>query len=152
MEAAALTLRLFTVEDLDATVRMWIETKRVAYPYLPLEQGYTFDDNRNFFADHIVPRCEIWLALDGDSIRGFLALDDSYIDRLYVAVDRQRRGVGEVLLTQARERSPDRLWLHTHQKNTQARAFYEKHDFRAAKFGISPAPESEPDVEYRWQP
>ena len=41
---------------------------------------------------------------------------------------------------------------HTHQQHAQARAFCEKHGFRAVKFGISPPPESEPDVEYHWTP
>src|SRR5687767_7326134 len=48
--------------------------------------------------------------------------------------------------------SPDGLALHTHQENHAARAFYEKHGFRAVKFGISPPPENAPDVEYHWRP
>jgi hypothetical protein len=32
-----------------------------------------------------------------------------------------------------------------------ARAFYEWHGFSVVAFGVSPAPESERDVEYRWQ-
>ena len=47
---------------------------------------------------------------------------------------------------------PDGLELHTHQENVIACAFYEKHGFRAVKFGISPSPESVPDVEYHWRP
>ncbi len=30
-------------------------------------------------------------------------------------------------------------------------AFYEKNGFIAEKYGISPPPESEPDVEYHWR-
>jgi hypothetical protein len=40
--------------------------------------------------------------------------------------------------------------LYTLQINTNARAFYERNGFRALKFGLSPPPESEPDVEYHW--
>ena len=32
-----------------------------------------------------------------------------------------------------------------------ALSFYEKNDFVAEKFGVSPEPESEPDVEYHWR-
>ena len=32
-----------------------------------------------------------------------------------------------------------------------SRAFYEKYGFTAEKFGVSPPPESEPDVEYHWR-
>jgi ribosomal protein S18 acetylase RimI-like enzyme len=38
--------------------------------------------------------------------------------------------------------------LFTFQRNKAARSFYEKFGFRPVAFGISPAPESEPDVEY----
>ena len=60
--------------------------------------------------------------------------------------------MGTALIERARALAPDRLSLHTHQKNDKARAFYEKHGFRAVRFGVSPAPESEPDVEYEWRP
>jgi hypothetical protein len=43
------------------------------------------------------------------------------------------------------------LELHTHQENHAARQLYEKHGFRAVKFGLSPPPEGAPDVEYHWR-
>jgi ribosomal protein S18 acetylase RimI-like enzyme len=67
-----------------------------------------------------------------------------------VAPDTQRRGVGSALITHAMRLSPTGLALHTHQQNSSARRFYEKHRFYAAMFGTSPPPEREPDVEYRW--
>jgi putative acetyltransferase len=144
-------LRRYRSEDLGATVGIWFSVKRVAYPYLELEQRYTLEENLEFFRDRIAPRCEIWLAERQAEIVGFLALEESYVDRLYVAVNHQRSGVGAALLAKAKELSPGSLWLHTHQQNHQARAFYEKHDFRVARFGVSPPPESAPDVEYRWE-
>ena len=60
-------------------------------------------------------------------------------------------GIGQALLNFARERSPDHVWLYTLQINVGARAFYEKNGFVAEKFGISPPPENEPDVEYHWR-
>lgn len=144
-------LRRYRPQDLEATVRMWWSVKRVAYPYLELEQSYTLEENLTFFRDRIAPRCEIWLAEQRSEVVGLVALEGSYVDRLYVAVHRQRCGIGTILLAKAKELSPASLWLHTHQQNLQARAFYEKHGFRVARFGISPPPESAPDVEYRWE-
>ena len=91
-------------------------------------------------------------AVEGADLLGFIALRGSYVDRLYVHPDRQRRGVGEALLRRALALSPQGLELHTHVKNVKARAFYEKHGFRAVRFGVSPPPESEPDVEYQLRP
>jgi ribosomal protein S18 acetylase RimI-like enzyme len=55
------------------------------------------------------------------------------------------------LLDRAKELAPDGLTLFTHQGNERARAFYERRGFRAVAFGVSPPPESEPDVKYAWR-
>ena len=83
---------------------------------------------------------------------GFLAIQGRYVDRLYVLSTFQRAGIGTALLQHAMTLSPPGLELHTHQKNTTARTFYERHGFIAVRFGVSPPPESEPDVEYQWRP
>ncbi len=138
--------------DLLPIVELWCATKQVAYPYLPLEQSYSFEDNFNFFRDHIFAECQIWLVEEAGSPLGFLAMNGSFIDRLYILPEAQRRGIGTVLIQHAKALSPQGLELFTHQENVSARAFYEKHGFQAVRFGISPPPESAPDVEYHWRP
>ena len=147
-----LVVRPMTTDDLPAVIRVWHESKRVAYPYIPQEQGLTLADNERLFHELILPRNAVWVATDGPEIVGFLAMQGSYIDRLYVLPGLQRRGVGSALMAHAKALSPAGLQLHTHQKNSQACAFYERHGFRVAKYGTSPPPESEPDVEYHWTP
>ncbi len=146
----ALEVRPMADGELDAVVEIWYTTKRAAYPYLPLEQTYTLADNARFFREYILPHCDIWVAAQGTVLLGFLAINGNYVDRLYVLPDHQRRGIGTALVTKAREISPDSLELATHQQNVQARAFYEQHGFRAVRFGVSPPPESAPDMTYRW--
>ena len=92
------------------------------------------------------------MAEEGGQVVAFLALRSSYIDRLYVDPAHQRKGWGTRLVEHARALSPRGLELHTHVENHGARALYEKHGFVAVRFGISPAPESAPDVEYHWRP
>jgi GNAT superfamily N-acetyltransferase len=135
-----------------AVVELWHITKKDAYPYLPLEQARTLEDDSRFFHEKLLPRCDIWVAEQKGRLLGFLAIQGSYIDRLYVSPDVQRIGVGAALITHAMQLCPTGLELHTHQKNMVARNFYEKHGFVAVHFGVSPAPESEPDVEYHWRP
>jgi ribosomal protein S18 acetylase RimI-like enzyme len=81
-----------------------------------------------------------------------MAIAGDLIDQLYVDPENQRQGVGTSLIASAKALSPSGLRLFTFETNARGRAFYEKHGFRAAGFGISPPPESEPHVEYRWTP
>jgi ribosomal protein S18 acetylase RimI-like enzyme len=77
-------------------------------------------------------------------------LEARWIRHLAVFPEYQRQGVGTALLGKAQDRSPVELRLFTFQRNVTARAFYERHGFTAVAFGVSPAPELEPDVAYRW--
>ena len=135
----------------EAVVELWHVTKKDAYPYLPLEQTRTLEEDFAFFSRVILRSCDIWVAEQEGQLVGFLAIRGSYIDRLYVLPRVQRSGIGAALLKNAMQLSPGGLELHTHQKNLAARSFYEKHGFAATNFGVSPPPESEPDVEYRWR-
>jgi ribosomal protein S18 acetylase RimI-like enzyme len=84
-------------------------------------------------------------------VRPLAGADVDAVIRVWIET-KQRKGVGAALLARAIEASPAGIELHTHVENTKARAFYEKMGFVAARFGISPAPESLPDVEYQWRP
>ena len=148
----AMEIRPLTDTDVDTVIRVWTETKRDTYGFIELERSYTEADDAAFFRGHILPRCTIWIAVEDGAVLGFAALVGSYLDRLYVRPAAQRRGVGASLLARAIEASPDGLELHTHVENFKARAFYEKMGFVPVHFGISPPPESLPDVEYQWRP
>ena len=144
-------LRPYAPSDEAALMQMWHETRVHAYPYLPTEQAYTVADLTSYFCEHIAPKHDIWLAESDAKIVGLLAMQGSYLNLFYVHPTAQRAGVGEALLAKARELSPQAIELHTHQQNVSACAFYEKHGFRAARFGTSGPPESSPDVEYHWR-
>jgi len=145
-----LQLERYRPEQLRPTVSMWRTSKRTAFPYVAVIQQYTLENDLAYFRDSLAPRCEIWLAWRDGGIVGMLALDGSFIDQLFVAVEAQRTGVGTALVRKAMERSPDGLRLFTFRKNLSARAFYEKHGFVIVRFGVSAPPENEPDVEYCW--
>lgn len=149
---ACMEIRRIAASDVDNVVQLWNATKRDTYDFIELERNRTVAEDGVFFRERILPRCNLWIACEGPAVLGFLALEGSYVDRLYVHPRAQRRGIGRALLIQAMELSPQGIELHTHQKNAKARAFYEKNGLRAVRFGVSPAPESEPDVEYHWRP
>ena len=150
MTRDAIALRRYRPEDLEATVDVWRRSKRAAFPYVAVQQRYSLDDDTAHFRDVIAVTCDVWLAEVDGRVAGLLAPRGELIDQLFVDVDCQGRGVGTALLRAAMQRSPNRLRLFTFQRNPGARAFYERHGFRAEHFGVSAPPENEPDVEYVW--
>lgn len=107
----------------------------------------------DLFANHE----EVWLAEEEGVLLGFLAIRRSrtegweVLEKLYVDPDAQSRGVGTLLLDQAKALRPDGLYLWVFQKNEGARRFYERHGFRLVKLTDGAANmEGEPDALYRW--
>ncbi len=144
-------IRLYKTEDFDDVTRLWFDAQSAAMPKLMKRMEYNLEDAREFFQRAVVAECQIWVYEQDGKPLGFLAIHGDFIDRLYVAPAYHRRGVGQALLMKARQLLPKHMWLYTHVENKMARSFYEKNGFVAEKFGMSPEPESEPDVEYHWR-
>ncbi len=149
---SAITVRAARDDELDAIIKLWHETSRVTYHFIPIEAGRPLADRARYFRNNIAKACDLYVAHRDGELLGFLAMEGDFIDRLYVRPTLQRQGAGRALLAHAQVLSPQRLRLYTHQENHPARAFYEKFGFRAVKFSVSPPPESVPDVEYWWEP
>jgi GNAT superfamily N-acetyltransferase len=145
-------IRRFVAADVADTVAVWHRAGLAAYTYLPTWQAFTLDAARTVFREHVLPRCAIWVGTLDGRVVAYLAMNGSYVDRLYVDPSEWRKGWGTRFVEFAKQVSPAGLELHTHVENVAARALYERHGFEAVKFGISPAPESAPDVEYHWRP
>ena len=145
-------IRRFQPGDEVAVADVWHRAGRAAYPYLPSWQTFEEHEARRVFREVILARCDLYVGERHARVVAFMAMRDACVDRLYVDPTEQRRGWGTRLVELAKRRQPGGLSLHTHQQNHVGRRFYEKHGFRAVRFGISPAPESAPDVEYRWSP
>lgn len=149
-ETGNLVVRRFDSDDFDVVVERWHETNRTTYTYVAEHQRHTLADAQRFFAEHIVASCRILVASANGGPVGVMALRPPWIEQFAVFSGHRRRGVGTRLLEAARAYSPLELRAFTFQRNTAARTFYERNGFVAIAFGLSPAPELEPDVEYRW--
>jgi ribosomal protein S18 acetylase RimI-like enzyme len=141
-----------TADDAVAVADLWVRTARAAYPWLPRQQALSDAEGRAVALEHVLPPLEVHLVEVDGVVAGFLGLDGDLIDRLYVDPAHQGRGLGTRLLDVARARHPAGLRLFTHQRNVGARRLYEREGFVAVRFGVSPPPENEPDVEYAWRP
>jgi GNAT superfamily N-acetyltransferase len=151
-ETAGRAIRLFHESDQEEVVGVWHRSGIAAYTYLPTWQAFTLDQAAMVFDNVIRPNCAIWVGTVDERVVAYLAMNGSYIDRLYVDPSEWRKGWGAQLVAFAMQLSPAGLELHTHQANHAARALYERSGFRAVASGTSPPPESAPDVEYHWRP
>jgi GNAT superfamily N-acetyltransferase len=133
-------------------IGVWHRSGLAAYTCLPTWQALTPETAPNVFRTIIRPSTAIWVGVLDGRVVAYLAMKGSYIDRLYVDPLEWHKGWGQRFIRLAKELSPAGLELHTHQENCPACALYESEGFLAVKFGISPPPESAPDVEYHWRP
>ena len=152
-DSEKLIIRPYQSEDEIAVVKVWYQAGQAAYSsFLPTWQTFTFEQARVVFRKAIFAECEIWVGTRDKRVVAYLAMNESYLDRLFVDPSAQHQGWGTRFITHAKKLQPHGLELHTHQANRAACEFYEKHGFVAVKLGISPPPESAPDVEYHWRP
>jgi GNAT superfamily N-acetyltransferase len=145
-------IREFQDADEVEVVRVWYRSGSAAYTYLPTWQELTIETAQFVFHNVIRAKCAIWVGTLDEHIVAYLAINGSYIDRLYVEPSQWGKGWGTRFINHAKQLSPSGLELHTHQENHAARLLYERHGFKAVRFGTSPSPESVPDVEYHWRP
>jgi len=145
-------IRSYQPRDEAAVVGVWHRASQAEYTYLPTMRDFTLEVAHRVFHEIILPNHEVWVAVSGGEVVAYLAMQGRFIDRLYVDPPHQRKGWGTRLVEHAKALQPQGLELFTHQENTGARALYERHGFVAVRFGISPPPESAPDVEYHWRP
>ena len=146
--AAAVTIRRASPEDATSVTEVYLTSRRHAGVLMP-RPVHTDDEVRAWFAGTVLVEQDCWVAERDGKVVGLAVLRGTSLDHLYVRPEAQRRGIGSQLVKHVK-RQRGRLRLHTFESNHPARAFYEKHGFTVAAFGVSPAPELEPDVEYRW--
>ncbi len=145
---ASFSLRLATLEDMRAVARLHRHVREVCLPYLP--DLHTPEEDLAFFQDHVFPNSTIRLAEDGARLIGFSAMRPTWLVHLYVDPAWHGRGVGQALLTAAREDVAE-LSLWVFQSNTQARRFYERQGFTLVELTDGAANEERlPDALYRW--
>jgi ribosomal protein S18 acetylase RimI-like enzyme len=144
-----LSLRRACASDAAAIAAIHVAARRKAMAYLP--ELHTDDEVRAWVAAAMLPNAVVWVAeIDGE-VAGYVALRATDLDHLYVAPECQGRGVGSLLLSKAKELSPEGLELYAIQLNSRARAFYEARGFAAVAFSDGANnEEQEPDVRYAW--
>ena len=146
-----LDIQEYIQANFDAVTILWRIAREKSLPEFQRKKGHFFYEDVEYFRNKVLLRNKVYVVEKNEYPIAFMAMENDFIDQLYVHPDHWRQGVGEMLLNFAKEKFPEHLWLYTLQVNFNARAFYEKNGFAAERFGFSDPPENEPDVEYHWR-
>ncbi len=145
----ALTLRRADAADADAIANVFSASLRLL-TFLP--GLHSVEEDRRFIADVILKECEVTVAVVGNTIVAFLAVDKEEIRFLHTHPDFIGKGAGSLLLEVAKDAADGVLELWCFQANKQARRFYAARGFRPIRFTDGEGNEERmPDVRYRWQ-
>ncbi|MFC8227172.1 GNAT family N-acetyltransferase [Streptomyces sp. NPDC057287] len=143
-------LRAADAGDAEEITRVFLTSRDAALP--GLTRVHSDEDTLAWITHVLLPGTRVWVA-EGETgeLLGFASLDGDELDQLYLRPDTLRRGIGTRLLEQVKEASSGELSLYTFQRNSGARAFYERHGFVAVAYDDGGRnEEKEPDVLYRW--
>lgn len=140
-------------DEAGAVADVLIASRRAAHPAVPASV-HPDADTREWVRRHLIAEAEVWGAVDAaGAMVAVMALQDDWVDQLYVLPQWVGRGVGGRLLEVAKERSPQGLQLWTFVSNTPARVFYERHGFVVVEqTDGSGNEEGEPDIRMVWRP
>jgi ribosomal protein S18 acetylase RimI-like enzyme len=136
--------------DAERIAAIFMSSRRVAMPYLPLL--YTELQVLEWIEDVVLRNNVVMLAVDNRrNVGGFASIRSGVLEHLYVSPQLQGHGLGTRLLAAAKEESPRGLRLHVFQRNLSARQFYERRGFKLVKLRDgSSNEEGEPDAVYEW--
>jgi GNAT superfamily N-acetyltransferase len=149
--AVAVTFRRGGVADANVAANLWLRARRAALGAIPAPV-HSDEEVRSWFAAHVVPRLELWVAeSEQRDVLGLLVLDGNWIDQLYVGPEWTGRGIGGRLVEIAKRERPDALRLWTFASNARAQRFYERHGFiEVDRTNGSGNEEHAPDIQYAW--
>jgi ribosomal protein S18 acetylase RimI-like enzyme len=130
----------------EQTVKMWRISKERA---IGQKECHSLESHI-YFLNHILPQqFQVDLALMEEKVIGMIAYNETEINQLYVHVDYQGIGIGQILLNKVKVQSSGKLTLYTFEVNKNAQQFYEKNGFKIIGRGCENE-ENLPDILYEW--
>ncbi len=139
------------MEGVAEIVGVWLRSRTASVPEIP-PPVHSADEVHSRFRDFVLPSLEVWVADDGGAVIGLLAIEDEWVDQLYVAPGHTGKGIGSRLIVVAKRQRPCGLKLWSFEANVGARRFYEGHGFVATGSTPGDNEEGAPDVRFEWSP
>ncbi|KPN96222.1 GNAT family acetyltransferase [Lysinibacillus sp. ZYM-1] len=130
----------------EQTVVMWRDSKQQA---IGQKEMHSIESHVYFLNHILLEQFQIDVALIDDKVVGMVAYNEKEISQLYIHIDYQGLGLGQILLDKVKEQSSGRLTLYTFEVNKNAQRFYEKNGFKIIGRGHENE-ENLPDILYEW--
>lgn len=113
--------------DIDAVMQIWLNTNIKAHSFI---SAYYWQNNFDIVKE-MLPHAEIYVHEDNctKQMDGFIGLNNSYIEGIFVKETMQSKGIGRQLLNHAKE-VKSTLKLSVYQKNEKAIKFYLREKFK----------------------
>ncbi len=121
-------IRKFITKDIEHIMNIWLNSNIKAHNFI--DKGYWLD---NFeYVKDVLPKATIYVYEYNDKIVGFIGLNDSFIEGIFVKEEYQNKGIGSKLLNYVKNIYPC-LSLHVYKNNIKATKFYLSHNFKITK-------------------
>ncbi|WHY03122.1 GNAT family N-acetyltransferase [Neobacillus sp. DY30] len=129
------------------TVEMWRNSKEQA---IGQKEMHSFENHVDFLNQILAKQNQVDIAFMDEKVVGMIAYNENEISQLYIHLDYQGLGIGQILLEKVKEQSAGRLTLYTFEVNKRAQRFYEKNGFNIIGRG-NENEEGLPDILYEWK-
>ena len=137
----------FQAKYAEQTVNMWRDSKERA---IGQKETHSVENHLDFLTNILPEHYHIDIALIGERVVGMVAYHETELNQLYVHVEFQGMGIGQMLLDKVKAQSRGRLTLYTFDVNKNAQRFYEKNGFNIIGRGHENE-ENLPDIQYEWK-
>lgn len=117
-------IRKYEENDHGRVMEIWLDSNTEAHSFI--RRGYW--RSRFQQAAEAIPKAEVYVALYGDEIVGFIGLNEGHIEGIFVDGGHRSEGVGKSLIDYVKGLH-SRLSLCVYEKNVRAVDFYRREGF-----------------------
>ena len=120
-------IRKLEEKDIETVTKIWLDTNIITHSFI--SQKYWLDNLES--VKLILPKSEVYIYEDEyhNKIQGFMGINDTYIEGIFVWAEEQSKGIGRELLNIIKEKR-NRLTLNVYKKNKRAIEFYKRESFK----------------------
>lgn len=137
-------IRNYQPKDLTQILSLWLETNIAAHSFVPA----SYWQEQLPLVKELLPQAQLFLFEEAGCVQGFIGLVDAHIAGIFVAQNKQSKGIGAQLLARAKQEHKT-LSLQVYQQNSRAQAFYLREGFTQASACLDEAT-GEVELLLRW--